>query len=270
MKNKYKISELAKIFNISRQTLLFYHKKDILIPNIIDKNNGYRYYTAEQVWDLLLILTLKKAGFSLEEIKKFGNLKNYNENILFLEKKVKEVEERIKELKQSKKELIKRIETLKEFSMDFENKIEIKEKENMKWIYYNLKNPKDEIEMLNIYEKLYKIMKKYGLEESHYITMVDLKEIEKENNTAPVSRIGIEIPKEVEMKEVEVLKINKVLEIKFNSTYNNLLKTYKDIKKYIKAKNYQDLNYSIELSKDIAFSTEEGVGGLIKILIPIL
>lgn len=27
MKNRYKISELAKIFNISRQTLIFYHKK---------------------------------------------------------------------------------------------------------------------------------------------------------------------------------------------------------------------------------------------------
>lgn len=97
MKNKYKISELAKIFNISRQTLLFYHKKDILVPNVIDKNNGYRYYTIEQIWDLLLILTLKKAGFSLDEIKKFGSLKSYDENILFLEKKVKEVEERIKE-----------------------------------------------------------------------------------------------------------------------------------------------------------------------------
>ncbi|WP_281268950.1 MerR family transcriptional regulator [Fusobacterium necrogenes] len=27
MKIKYRISEVAKIFNISRQTLIFYHKK---------------------------------------------------------------------------------------------------------------------------------------------------------------------------------------------------------------------------------------------------
>lgn len=270
MKNKYKISELAKIFNISRQTLLFYHKKDILVPNIIDKSNGYRYYTIEQIWDLLLILTLKKAGFSLDEIKKFGNLKNYNENILFLEKKVKEVEERIKELKKSKKELIKRIENLKEFSVEFENKIEIQEKKNIKWIYYELKNSKDEIEMISLYEKLNKMMKKYNLEESSYITITDLKDIENENNIIPVLKIGMEIPYEMNIKGSEVLELNKVLEIKFNSSYNNLLKTYQGIKKYIKEKNYQSSNYSIEISKNVTFSTEEGVGGLIKILVPII
>lgn len=31
MKNRYKISELAKIANISKQTLIFYHKKGIFL-----------------------------------------------------------------------------------------------------------------------------------------------------------------------------------------------------------------------------------------------
>lgn len=45
MKNRYKISELAKIANISKQTLIFYHKKGILVPEYIDGVNEYRYYS---------------------------------------------------------------------------------------------------------------------------------------------------------------------------------------------------------------------------------
>lgn len=40
MKNRYKISELAKLANISKQTLIFYHKKDILVPEYIEKLMG--------------------------------------------------------------------------------------------------------------------------------------------------------------------------------------------------------------------------------------
>lgn len=124
--------------------------------------------------------------------------------------------------------------------------------------------------MISLYDKLNKMMKKYNLEESSYITMTDLSDIENENTIIPVLKIGIEIPYEMDIKGSEVLEINKVLEIKFNSAYNNLLKTYQDVKKYIKEKNYQSSNYSIEISKNVTFSTEEGVGGLIKILVPII
>ena len=84
MKNRYKISEMAKIFNISRQTLIFYHKKNILVPYIVDEINGYRYYSNEQIWELFFLLTLKKAGFSLEEIKEFTELKNSDKSIEFI------------------------------------------------------------------------------------------------------------------------------------------------------------------------------------------
>ena len=123
MKNRYKISELAKIFNISRQTLIFYHKKNILIPNIIDKNNGYRYYSSDQIWELFFIITLKKAGLSLEEIKKFTEIKTPMENIKFLENKVEEIESKISEFLKIKENITRKINILKKSSVDFENKI---------------------------------------------------------------------------------------------------------------------------------------------------
>ena len=61
MKKKYKIGEVAKLFNISRRTLLHYDEIDLFKPIIIDENNGYRYYLEEQLMDLYFILDLKKA-----------------------------------------------------------------------------------------------------------------------------------------------------------------------------------------------------------------
>ncbi|MEG2381739.1 MAG: S-layer homology domain-containing protein, partial [Oscillospiraceae bacterium] len=40
----------------------------------IDEENGYRYYSNSQIWDLFFIITLKEAGFSLEEIKNGKNV----------------------------------------------------------------------------------------------------------------------------------------------------------------------------------------------------
>lgn len=45
MKSKFIIGDMAKIHNVSTQTLRYYDKIGLLNPKVVDKNNGYRYYT---------------------------------------------------------------------------------------------------------------------------------------------------------------------------------------------------------------------------------
>lgn len=54
---------------MSRKAIRLYEKKGIIKPVKVDPQNGYRYYSAEQVQQLNALLELKALGFSLDEIK---------------------------------------------------------------------------------------------------------------------------------------------------------------------------------------------------------
>ena len=63
------IGEMADFFGISRKAMRLYEKKGIIKPVKVDEENGYRYYSAEQVQQVNALLELKALGFSLDEIK---------------------------------------------------------------------------------------------------------------------------------------------------------------------------------------------------------
>ena len=51
MKNEYRITEVAKFFNISRQTLIYYDKIGLFKPHKVQDENSYRYYSSQQFSD---------------------------------------------------------------------------------------------------------------------------------------------------------------------------------------------------------------------------
>ncbi|MFW5780147.1 MAG: MerR family transcriptional regulator, partial [Bacillota bacterium] len=65
----FKIGEFSKINRITIKTLRYYEKIGLLIPDKTDRESGYRYYSISQLNDIINILTLKRMGFSLAEIK---------------------------------------------------------------------------------------------------------------------------------------------------------------------------------------------------------
>lgn len=274
MKNRYKISEIAKIFNISRQTLIFYHKKNILIPDIIDEENGYRYYSNEQIWDLFFLLTLKKAGFSLEEIKAYSEIKNSDKSIIFLENKINEIDKKISELKKSKKTILKKLENIRDFSSTStkEEEFKIEEIENINWYSIDMKEKTDEVEMATNYEKLNSFAKKYSIDDIEYITMTEIENIENvkiDGGIVPVEKVGIVIPKNIVIEKSEELILGKVISIKYNNSYSNLVKTYQNLKSYIEKNGYKTYGYAIEIAHELTISTEKGIGGILKIVVPI-
>lgn len=68
MKDYFSITDMAKMHNISRQTLIYYDKIGLFKPNHIDEH-GYRHYSPFQIPFLREICFLKSIGIKLEDIK---------------------------------------------------------------------------------------------------------------------------------------------------------------------------------------------------------
>ena len=96
--NYFSVSELAALGNVSRQTILYYDKHNLLKPNFID-SNGYRYYHFKEYLILEIILNFRKLGMSVDEIKAYINEKNPEALDNILMNKAAEYELTIKKLK---------------------------------------------------------------------------------------------------------------------------------------------------------------------------
>jgi len=65
----FKISQFSKISQVSVKTLRYYDQINLLKPANTDKFTGYRYYSADQMFQLHRILAFKELGFSLDQIR---------------------------------------------------------------------------------------------------------------------------------------------------------------------------------------------------------
>lgn len=66
----YTIGELAKIVQISSETIRYYEKIN-LIPKPMKFENGYRKYSEIYIYRLKLLKKAKSFGFTLKEISDF-------------------------------------------------------------------------------------------------------------------------------------------------------------------------------------------------------
>ncbi|GFN34000.1 MerR family transcriptional regulator [Paenibacillus xylaniclasticus] len=101
MNRYFSIGEMAKLNNISVQTLRLYEKMGLFMPAYVNSSNNYRYYTEQQMIFLNVIKYLKNIGTPLMEIKKImeGSSENMYE---FLNNQEKIIDNKIKELEKAK------------------------------------------------------------------------------------------------------------------------------------------------------------------------
>ncbi len=87
------IGEFSNICRVSTKTLRYYAEIGLILPDEINPENGYRYYSIEQLEKMLLINRLKDYCFSLEEIKSILDSEEQMDEVLFtaLNKKKKEI-----------------------------------------------------------------------------------------------------------------------------------------------------------------------------------
>lgn len=110
------IGEFSNICKVSTKTLRYYAEIGLIMPEEINPENGYRYYSIGQLETMLLINRLKKYNFSLEEIKKIlEEEKAFDEKLYFtlLEKK-QELVKRMEEYKNAIEQMDKDLLTIKQ------------------------------------------------------------------------------------------------------------------------------------------------------------
>lgn len=91
------IGEFSNICKVSAKTLRYYAEIGLLEPSEVNPDNGYRYYTIEQLEKMLFINRLKAYSFSLDEIKTILQLEEIQDDNLYLAfiHKKKEIEKQL-------------------------------------------------------------------------------------------------------------------------------------------------------------------------------
>ncbi|MGN1318237.1 MAG: MerR family transcriptional regulator [Lachnospirales bacterium] len=97
MKKKYlTVSELARLRNTTAETLRYYDRINLLKPEYVSEENGYRYYSIRQYEKLGTILELRSLKMPLEQIVEYFNNRNLKKSAELLQKYQLKLEEDIK------------------------------------------------------------------------------------------------------------------------------------------------------------------------------
>lgn len=110
-KRSYSTSEVARLYNISADTLYYYEKEGLLVPRRNPRNN-YREYTP---WDMHALNTIREMlsiNFSVQEIREHFHNRNVAHTAALFNDELAAVNERIFELMKIRGELESRLMTL--------------------------------------------------------------------------------------------------------------------------------------------------------------
>lgn len=124
------VGQMSKLFNITAETLRHYDRIGLLKP-IVNKENGYRYYSIKEMEKLDLILDAKYLEIPLSNIKDVisnDSIENYIELIDLQEKTIDEKINHLLKIKEQAKEK----KTILNEMMNFKNNYNYEELEIVK------------------------------------------------------------------------------------------------------------------------------------------
>ena len=235
MISKFSIGEVAKIHNITVETLRHYDRVGLLKPSYTNENTGYRYYSTKDFIILDLIKQCKSMGLSLEEIKSI--IENYTSPESMLQvigKQKKIINEKIEELNKINNNITFLEDRIKLLLNEGLNKIFIKFYEERTFIKYNNTNRfTDEFEV-NLSKILSEIERKYSYFNKELGFIVSYKKL-KEDNQITYKNTMINFTRGMDIKEYDkiILPEGKYLTLNFDDDYNDTKKYYDIIMKYI-------------------------------------
>lgn len=151
---KITIGGMAKLHDVSQQTLRLYDKINLLKPIYVDETTGYRYYDIKQSARMDIIQYMKSLGMSLKEIKKSLDKKDISIIEETLIKQNEKIEKEIEELKFRKNAIERTLDNYNRYKLAPKDGVIITEYIPKRYIYpYNTD--------VNFYE--------YGLDTYEYI-----------------------------------------------------------------------------------------------------
>ena len=104
----YTISEMANIFGVSRQTLIYYDKIGLFGPAEVNEK-GYRFYSPTQIPFMRLICMLRDLGVDLDEITRLTSSYDVAEMANKLRERVFELDGQIAALEKERNSVQERL-----------------------------------------------------------------------------------------------------------------------------------------------------------------
>lgn len=108
MDGMYTISEMASIFDVSRQTLIYYDKIGLFAPAEVNEK-GYRFYSPTQIPLMRLICMLRDLGVDLDEIMRLTSFYDVAEMANKLRERVSELDGQIAALEKERNSVQERL-----------------------------------------------------------------------------------------------------------------------------------------------------------------
>ena len=108
MDGMYTISEMASIFGVSRQTLIYYDKIGLFAPAEVNEK-GYRFYSPTQIPLMRLICMLRDLGVDLDEIMRLTSSYDVAEMANKLRERVSELDGQIAVLEKERNSVQERL-----------------------------------------------------------------------------------------------------------------------------------------------------------------
>ncbi len=94
---RFTVGEMAKMSGISKQMLIFYDNEGVFSPSFVGEN-GYRYYTSDQLEVLDSVLILRELGVPLKEIKRHMEHLDFESSLHLLITQKEQAEEKMRRL----------------------------------------------------------------------------------------------------------------------------------------------------------------------------
>lgn len=108
MDGMYTISEMASIFDVSRQTLIYYDRIGLFAPAEVNEK-GYRFYSPAQIPLMRLICILRDLGVDLDEIMRLTSSYDVAEMASKLRERVSELDGQIAALEKERNSVQERL-----------------------------------------------------------------------------------------------------------------------------------------------------------------
>ncbi|MDN4081272.1 helix-turn-helix domain-containing protein [Paenibacillus polymyxa] len=163
--NYYSIGEVAKLKGMTIKALRYYDKVGLLVPAFINSDNGYRYYSINQLPQLDIIRLSRQSNVSIRELKELFDKADMN----FLKEYLNQKKEDILRQIERDKETCSMIDTIQKSIESSEEAysitgLSVKEFEDRFYIFTPTQD--GEFNEIKSYEKLKQELTNLGLQHS--------------------------------------------------------------------------------------------------------
>lgn len=257
MKEKFMIGELAKLFNISTDTIRHYDKKGLLKPQC-NRDNSYRYYDVRDFFKLSRILFFKSLDISLEDIKNYLHNKNTENLLVLLKKKEKEAHAKVQHWSALENKIKTKIQIIESAQKDLDI-VRLKMMPARSGIFLRIKQKDDHYETKKMFSdnKQYIAMSSWLVDGQIY-TSLEKEDLEKGIFNKFSYFIELPFTEDILKPEIITLPKGEYACISFLGPYRDMHRHYEILISWIELNGYEITGNSIEKNiVDYDFSDSE-------------